>query len=162
METIEGVNACPRCGASGDRIYETAFEDWSKKGHEITLYMGCLDCCCVWEPFRVEDLATPADPCSIFKGPCDNCAFRPGSPERNDPVLWEKLQQDIYLRGGAFYCHKGLPLSSEPGQTHDHPKRDDGQYDTDKMRLCAGYLAQRLGRIYGRDPHYRARRKERE
>ena len=43
-----------------------------------------------------------------------------------------------------------MPVSGEPGQTHDHPKLADGRHDLSQMRPCAGYVAQRLGGILQR------------
>ena len=91
-----------------------------------------------------EDLIDQENALSIFRRPCDNCAWRKGSPERSDPDKWEHLQQQIHYCGATFYCHKGVPLSDEEGQTHDQPKLPNGKHNTKNMRLCAGYLAQRL------------------
>ena len=104
----------------------------------------CRACFTMWEPFAKEDLIDQENALSIFRRPCDNCAWRKGSPERSDPDKWEHLQQQIHYCGATFYCHKGVPLSHEEGQTHDQPKLPNGKHNTKNMRLCAGYLAQRL------------------
>ena len=107
----------------------------------------------MWEPFSVADLSEPDDRFSAFKTPCDNCAFRPGSPEREDPDKWQHLQEQIHLGGAVFYCHKGVPVA-DPGEdeSHDHFKKPDGTLDLNQLRLCAGYLATRLGHIYKQNP----------
>ena len=106
----------------------------------------CMDpkCETTWEPFNPEDLAIPDDRFSVFVRPCDNCAFRPGSPERENPEKWELLQQRIHLGGAVFYCHKGVPVSDGDEESHDHFKTESGALDKAKLRECAGWLATRL------------------
>ena len=136
---MKGSNQCPRCESK--RTAHLLID-----GQSIS---GCIKCKCLWEPFSPDALSIPEDLNSIFSAPCDNCAFRPGSLEREDPIKWQELQESLILNpNSVFYCHKGVPLSREEGQSHDHPRCPDGSYDTDKMRPCAGWLASRLGHIY--------------
>ena len=60
---------------------------------------------------------------------------------------WADLREQIEHGGyGAFYCHKGVPIGSD-GE-HEHPLRPDGSHDTARMRICAGFVAHRLGQAY--------------
>lgn len=137
---MKGADQCPRCGS--DSVAHITLVDSSH-------IAGCTKCQTLWEPFSPSDLSSPNNPNSIFKKPCENCAFRPGSPEREDPVKWQALWEELILtQGSAFFCHKGVPLSTEEGQSHEHPKCPDGTYDTKNMRHCAGWLASKLGYIY--------------
>jgi hypothetical protein len=43
--------------------------------------------------------------------PCDDCAFRAGSPERDDPAVWAALQQHV-TAGEPFFCHQGMHLTA--------------------------------------------------
>jgi hypothetical protein len=72
--------------------------------HVGTVYDCCRECGAVWEAY-------PADWCEDVVGaqPCDNCAFRPGAPEHNDPVAWKALIATLRA-GGEFRCHKGAPI----------------------------------------------------
>ena len=143
---MKGVDQCPACGSERS-IHLMDFKE-RLKGLGFDGHAACLDCSAVWEPFRESDLTLPGDDLSIFKKPCDNCAFRPNSPERNDPAKWELLMQDIHYRGSMFFCHKGVPCDmTDSDQSHIHPTKADGTYDVERLRPCAGWLAQRLGRI---------------
>ena len=129
---MKGSDECPRCG-SGNVAF-IAIHQWES-------HAACMKCETIWEPFNADHLQDPDDTLSCFKSPCDNCAFRGDSPERADPEKWELLMQEINLKGGVFYCHKGTPLMiGDPDQSHDHPKNDKGHPETNKMRLCAGYI----------------------
>lgn len=45
-------------------------------------------------------------PPAVMRSPCGDCAFRPGSPEREyDDTLAKHCVRDI-----PFWCHKGLPV----------------------------------------------------
>lgn len=136
---MRGADQCPECGSEDRILYH--FDE------RFTRHAVCRECGTVWEPFRKRDLwdqGANGNPMEMFAEPCNNCAFRPGSPEREDPARWEELMQEIHLQGYPFYCHKGVPLN--PDGTHRHPKKPNGSYDQEKMRPCAGWLAQRLGR----------------
>ena len=112
-------------------------------------HASCRACSTMWEPFDARDVEEHlrVEEVPIFRAPCDNCAFRQGSQERSDPDRWADLREQIEHGGyGAFYCHKGVPIGSD-GE-HEHPLRPDGSHDTARMRLCAGFVAHRLGQAY--------------
>jgi len=44
----------------------------------------CANCRTAWEPIDAALIWDRTDPCASFSEPCDNCAFRPGSPEQTD------------------------------------------------------------------------------
>jgi hypothetical protein len=115
----------------------------------------CLDCKAIWEPFPplyVRDV--------VCAEPCDNCAFRPGSPEQRDPERWAELMVSLKAAGydgqGWFYCHKGTPIDMSKGPGNflfpkrpltidgDPVRNPDGTIkmieDTSRMRTCVGFL----------------------
>ncbi|MDE2342740.1 MAG: hypothetical protein KGL63_05005 [Betaproteobacteria bacterium] len=118
----------------------------------------CLDCRAVWEAFPAEGYIE--DP--VCAEPCDNCAFRPGSPEQRDPEKWKSLiaslkPDETGMFTGRFYCHKGVPidLSEGPGNFlyPQKPVMVDGEpllnpttgepemtWDTARFRTCSGFL----------------------
>lgn len=120
-------------------------------------WQTCRDCKAVWEPFPPVYARDP-----VCAEPCDNCAFRPGSPEQADADGWKSLieslkpEQSYGYFTGRFYCHKGVPidLSKGPGNFlfPRTPVMMDGQAvknpdgtiatteDTAKMRACSGFL----------------------
>lgn len=106
---------------------------------------ACLECQAMWEPFKAEDLLDPEEEFSSFRVPCDNCAFRGGSPERADKTKWERLVSQFETGHTVFVCHKGVPLSRKEGESHDHPKNADGAWDMDRMRYCRGFLNMEQG-----------------
>ena len=127
---MRGADLCPRCGS--DRVAQIRLPGagW---------HHGCLSCSALWEPFAVEDLVDPDEEFSSFKTPCNNCAFRKDSPERKDPAKWAALLSQFETGMTIFYCHKGVPLSSKDGESHDHPKHPDGSWDKTRMRICRGF-----------------------
>jgi hypothetical protein len=92
-----------------------------------------------------------------FREPCDNCAFRAGSPESQDKEEWKKLMEQLRA-GGQFFCHKGVPLvtvGEGARASFEFPKRPDGEWDRDRMRLCRGFLnawSKWIEREYGKAP----------
>ena len=106
-------------------------EQCRRRGDDVR-HAFCRGCRAMWEPINPAILCDPDDPDSGLTRPCDNCAFRKGSPERLDPQKWEKLMMDIHRGGAVFYCHKGVPMAvdNDPDdQTHMHPKKPNGEYD---------------------------------
>lgn len=116
----------------------------------------CLHCKAVWEPFHEVYVRDP-----VCAEPCDNCAFRPGSPEQADPERWRLLiaslkPEQSYTEAGRFYCHKGVPIDMTKGPGNFlFPRKTvtmDGEpvcqpdgtvlttEDVSKMRTCSGYL----------------------
>lgn len=117
----------------------------------------CLTCAAVWEAFPEVYVRDP-----VCAEPCDNCAFRPGSPEQQDPEKWKGLIASLkpdssygYFTG-RFYCHKGVPIDMTKGPGNflfpQQPLTMDGEpvlladgtpattEDTSKMRTCTGFL----------------------
>ena len=152
-------NKCPACGSR--RIVDMAKAD---AAGVVAVYagidcdwQGCRDCKAVWEAFPAVYVRDP-----VCAEPCDNCAFRPGSPEQKDPESWKGLIAKLkptgdLLRDGQFYCHKGIPIDMANGPGNflfpqtpvlmdGKPVRNpaDGSIvtteDTSKMRACSGWL----------------------
>jgi hypothetical protein len=117
----------------------------------------CRACGAFWEPFPPVYVCDPA--CAE---PCDNCAFRPGSPEQADKEKWksliDSLKPDLSYGHftGRFYCHKGVPIDMTKGPGNflfpQTPVLMDGKpvigedgkpvltEDARKMRVCSGFL----------------------
>lgn len=96
----------------------------------MTDYDMCRECATVWEAY-------PINWCEDVVGaePCDNCAFRPGSPEQSDPAAWKELVAKL-RSGNEFKCHKGAPIE---GLDAGKPEFDE-QWIRDRGRLCAGFM----------------------
>lgn len=95
----------------------------------------------IWESIPDGEQYTRDGEMLRFHEPCDNCAFRPGSPESQDKAEWRKLMEKLRA-GGQFFCHKGVPLVTvgEGSKAEfDFPKLPNGEWDREHMRLCAGY-----------------------
>jgi hypothetical protein len=81
-------------------------------------------------------------PPAVARTPCADCAFRPGSPERE--ALGQQLPEDE-----PFFCHQGLPVSAE------------GRYQPVAMfrglplgaMVCAGWWAIRTGEQLPEQPY---------
>lgn len=120
----------------------------------------CLKCFRVWEPLPAGEPYTTDGEQLAFRVPCGNCAFRGKSAERQDADAWQDLQH-MLSAGGRFYCHKGVPFRITnpemptvvlPGDRgFEFPRVEKTAdiagkshpylcYDTDRMRLCRGYL----------------------
>jgi len=107
----------------------------------------CADCRTAWEPVDDSLVWDRSDPCASLSQPCDNCAFRPGSPEQADVPKWKEMIAALRA-GAAFHCHKGVPIA--PGSEHGfaYPLDADGKHAKSKLRLCRGYL-NALGKWWG-------------
>lgn len=119
-------------------------------------YEVCIDCRKAWERLPAGEVFTRDGEMMAFDKPCDNCAFRGGSPERSDPERWQALQESITYAGGVFFCHKGVPFELDPeggDKDFEYPTVETkpvvvmGQelpasvkHEVDKMRICRGYL----------------------
>lgn len=132
---MKGADQCPCCGSrkwieprvpSPGRFYSDDVR-------------ACLNCQTLWEPFAIADLLDPTERLSSFHYPCDNCAFRKGSPEQKDLEAFARLRAKLGWRGASFYCHKGVPIDPQNENGFAYPK--DGK-DPRKLRLCRGYLNQ--------------------
>lgn len=141
------LTACPACGSG--RIASVV-------GTTDELEF-CMKCHQVWERLPAGEPYTVDGEQLAFKVPCDNCAFRGGSGERADPEAWKDLQQTLSV-GGRFYCHKAVPFDpTAEKNSFDFPRKDPGtvviegethryqRYDTERMRLCRGYLNAHIG-----------------
>jgi hypothetical protein len=117
---------------------------------------ACADCRTVWEPFPASYVRDP-----VCAEPCDNCAFRPGSPEQAAPERWKTMIESLkpdseWWFTGHFYCHKGVPIDMTKGPGNflfpQKPILMDGEpvrnadgtivtvEDISKMRTCSGFL----------------------
>lgn len=126
---------CPSCKSSNIR------QRLKVSGHD-TLYDICADCKAVWESIPAGEHFKRDAELIAFKHPCDNCAFRPGSPESSDKPAWRDLLAQLRA-GGTFYCHKGVPirmLGRGHGADFNFPLNAAGVPDKNEMRLCRGFL----------------------
>lgn len=146
---------CPAC--LGHRIFTAPRADFPLHLGIDSDLQGCLDCSAIWEPFPAIYVRDP-----VCADPCDNCAFRPGSPEQADPVKWKALIATLKPNGddwwstGRFYCHKAVPIDMTKGPGNflfpEKPITADGEpvlkpdgspamhWDVAKMRTCSGFL----------------------
>lgn len=108
----------------------------SPAGFYARIIRGCANCNTIWEPFDPADTIDASDRLASFREPCDNCAFRPGSPEQRNVEEWKTTIASLKA-GGGFYCHKGVPIDGDNENGFAYPQ--DGK-DARKMRLCRGYL----------------------
>lgn len=103
-----------------------------------TLYGICARCRCMWEAKPVgwtDDVCDGAEP-------CDNCAFRPGSPEIQNREGWAALL-DSLRAGHEFKCHKGCPIDNMIGVMTDTNIQGAAfnleWMKSNKARSCAGF-----------------------
>lgn len=96
----EDFHRCPACRSRNTQVAEGPAMGLS---HIPTLYGACGDCAAIWEAFPP---GWSHDVCDA--GPCDNCAFAPGSPEIKGDG-WKALLRDLKA-GREFKCHKGAPI----------------------------------------------------
>lgn len=108
-----------RCGGCGSRDMITTRLCDSQR-----LLGRCHDC------GRLQDVETRDWP---ETEPCDDCAFRKGSPEQSDPWQWMKIRE-IVESGQPFHCHKGLPYDLKTGK-YEAPDASKG-----RVTVCAGWL----------------------
>lgn len=126
---------CPNCKSI--RIERTTLEP-AALSHRPTDYDLCRACGTVWE-------AHPEDWCEDVVGaePCDNCAFRPGSPEQADPEGWRELVAKL-KSGNEFKCHKGAPILGLAEQRPLPNGNFEVEFDPDwikrRGRNCAGFM----------------------
>ncbi|HEX9768468.1 MAG TPA: hypothetical protein VGA50_04755 [Kiloniellales bacterium] len=106
---------------------------------------SCRNCKAIWEPFDPAQIWDTSDPHCSFREPCNNCAFRPGSNEQQDREKWITLI-DSLRQGGAFFCHKGVPIEPDAEFGFAYPA------DRKKLRHCRGYLNALEGLAKRREP----------
>jgi hypothetical protein len=130
--------------------------------------------CTCWEPVYDLDQTQPdttvgGEP-NIRRRMCDECAYRPNSPERNgdpqfvgDAEFLEQLAADPSRR---FWCHQGMrkviawrhpsgmEIPDRPGASYDPPSIDGVPYLANGRpgQLCAGWDARRR-ELAGSDAH---------
>jgi len=137
---VKGADQCPCCAS---RRW-TDVEAPSPKGFYARVIRVCANCKTLWEPFDPVETIDPDDRYASFKDPCNNCAFRKGSPEQEDKEEWAKTMAS--LKGGnRFYCHKGVPIDINNDHGFAYP---GGGQETRKMRLCRGYLNAIVGPMF--------------
>ena len=113
----------PTCGGCGSSNLATTAD-------AETQYAVCQDC------LRLQEAETRANPATHM---CDNCAFRPGSPERADPYRWFQIEEATIFCGQPFYCHKGMATELTHGTMH-YLHGDV----VESLHPCAGWLAHRV------------------
>ena len=138
---MKGADQCPRC----------ASRRWAEPRVPSNFYAidarVCSNCETIWEPFDQAELLDPKrEPLGAFKHPCNNCAFRKGSPEQRDPAKFEELRGKLGWIAGSFYCHKGVPIDIAHEDGFAYPRDANGEPIQRKLRLCRGYLNQ-LGKF---------------
>lgn len=104
---------CPKCGSTAHYVAEVTNEA-----------VVCADCMTLYVPETRED---------PDRQMCNDCAFRPDSPERKDHYKWaEIIQTTIVEEAHPFHCHKGMECVLS-GQTIIYDPKDR------PMRVCAGW-----------------------
>jgi hypothetical protein len=132
---MRGAGKCPKCACR--KVGRAVLPDTNFYARAVEI---CANCGTAWEPFNPADLLDDDDHLSSFKEPCDNCAFRSGSPEQADTGAWKKMIEKLG-ESGRFYCHKGVPINPQNDDGFDYPRdKTTGQTIPTKMRLCRGYL----------------------
>lgn len=140
---VRGAGRCPKCGSR-----KTKEVIVPPSGFYAEKLEACVNCRAVWEPFDPAQLLDDHLPqTSSFKEPCDNCAFRPGSPEQKDKARWAELMASL-KDNGRFFCHKGVPIdpNSEHGFAYPtklvckelHPTATTE--NVKRLRMCRGWL----------------------
>lgn len=143
---LRGSNqCCPKCGCTVVNSSATL----SRGGYGPGL-SACANCKTLWEYFTPDQLYDLSSPLCSFKEPCNNCAFRKGSPEQSNRATWAGIKESA--KGfEAFYCHKGVPISATAEHGFAYPMRKvrmvvDGKTVTTKvpdkrrLRICRGWL----------------------
>lgn len=176
LDAIREVICHGSAASAGARVYADQHPDaednplsaaegalWCCEG---AAYRGLAGCTC-WEPIYDGEQAPPRlDTVSgAMAEKCHDCAFRPGSPEREDPFVREELYE-LPDRGAPFWCHQGMrqparwrhatlglevpgdPADWKPPIVAGVPYLADGSAGN----LCAGYVALRLAAIYREAP----------
>ena len=142
-EKVRGAGRCPKCGSRRTLDVTVPATDFYAEKLE-----ACANCKAVWEPFDPAQLLDAHLPqTSSFKEPCNNCAFRPGSPEQKDKAKWAELMASL-KDNGRFYCHKGVPIDPKSKHGFAYPEKPVSKElcpstmfeDVKKLRLCRGWL----------------------
>lgn len=102
------------------------------------VYGVCKDC------QRLQEVEFRADPSVQL---CDNCAFRPDSPERAEPWTWLQFYKLHIGNSVPFHCHKGLPMKLLRNGTVKVVENTSTVRESRK-KPCAGWLAHRRAQDY--------------
>lgn len=123
MEQASVTPVCPVCGSTTHVSTQVTNEA-----------VVCRDCNTLYVP---ENRANPDAQM------CNDCAFRPGSPERGDPYKWaEIVQTTIVEQLHPFHCHKGMECRLE-NQSLVYKPEDR------PMRPCAGWRSRMAAYLAG-------------
>jgi hypothetical protein len=126
---------------------------------DAVVYRDAASCTC-WVPVFDVEQAPPEPLVSIGDlavragGMCGDCAYRPGSPEREQEFMADTLME-FPAEGTPFFCHDGIrrPVAwvhpdghTLPGHPDDYqPAVGEGGYpyraDGRPALLCAGWAA---------------------
>lgn len=123
------LHVCPACRGRKTRVEPMPAE--LAMSHLETPVGVCADCGAFWEAYP-DDWSHDA----VAAEPCDNCAFRPGSPEIRDRDGWRALLAELRA-GREFKCHKGAPILLDAG---DGAIGFDEAWVRRRGRTCAGFL----------------------
>lgn len=135
---LSGLPTCPACSSTN---VIGNFEAPERVEFYSTSWFGyCQACKAIWEAPAEYGAVDDDGSLFAFKDPCDNCAFRPGSQEMEDREAWNAMVARLREDGGIFFCHKHVPIAPESEDGFAYPKTPDGRHDTDRMRICRGFL----------------------
>ena len=124
----EDLHRCPRCFGRRTSVQTAPAVGLS---HLPTLVGVCIDCETTWEAYP------PGWKHDAVEGePCDNCAFRQGSPESQEKEAWKSLLAKLRA-GQEFKCHKGAPIITDPAAS---TIEFDAEWVRRKGRTCVGFL----------------------
>lgn len=143
---------CPGCGSK--RIHVADVPPDKVRFMTCAEIGVCGDCGAAWEPFPALYVEDP-----VCAEPCDNCAFRSGSPEQQDKEKWKALLASLQPHPsgfgftGRFFCHKNVPIDQGKGPGNflfpkvplnlppEFPTAEPVMTeDASKMRTCSGFL----------------------
>ena len=116
---------CPNCGSR--QVLNIEIEKLADSDCPLSV---CADCRKMWETPPEMWRGTKPVEC----GPCDNCAFRLGSEESQDPEVWSAHLRSVINRS-PFYCHKGVPRELVSGDAEFEFKMDR----LTEYRVCGGW-----------------------
>lgn len=142
-----------RCGQNGIPAPEPP--DWTPCcfGSAVNGHGGCT----CWEPVYDAEQAAPrtGEPAELRRRMCDDCAYRPDSPERADAFSEDALLA-LPADASVFWCHQGMRRVAawrhpdgrevpgaagayEPPIVAERPYRADGR----PAAVCGGWLVRR-------------------
>lgn len=137
-KVMRGAGRCPKCGCR--KVNDIPCPPGLFYGDKVQI---CTNPACkaMWEPFDPAQLLDDHH-LSCFKEPCDNCAFRPGSPEQQDTRQWKDMIAALKKGGlsGGFFCHKGVPIDPDSPDGFAYPRNKEGVPIRRKLRICKGWL----------------------